>query len=114
MELEALPEAQRCDFIKKKSHIWRAFARYLARMSYGKCWYSETRDPQSFFDVDHFRPKAEAIRSETVKDDGYPWLHFLGKISVTRRSVPIVQVRTKTRASSSEKQLVSTSRGNLP
>src|SRR6266849_10085621 len=29
--------------------------------------------------------------------------HFLGKISVTRHSVPIVQVRTKTRASSSEK-----------
>jgi hypothetical protein len=76
MELEALPEAQRCDFIKKKSHIWRAFGRYVARMSYGKCWYSETRDPQSFFDVDHFRPKAEAIRSEIVKDDGYPWLAF--------------------------------------
>jgi hypothetical protein len=74
--LETLPAADRAAFIKKKSHIWRRFARYLAKMSYGKCWYSESPDPQSFFDVDHFRPKGEAIRSETEKDDGYPWLAF--------------------------------------
>lgn len=74
--LEALPAADRAAFIKKKSHVWRRFGRYLAKMSYGKCWYSESPDPQSFFDVDHFRPKGEAIRSETEKDDGYPWLAF--------------------------------------
>jgi hypothetical protein len=45
-------------------------------MSYGKCWYSESLDPQSFFDVDHFRPKAEAIRSEHEKYDCYPSLAF--------------------------------------
>jgi hypothetical protein len=76
IKLEGLPESQRSAFIKRKSHIWRAFARYLAQMSYGKCWYSETLDPQSFFDVDHFRPKGEAIRAEGEKDTGYPWLAF--------------------------------------
>ena len=75
-QLEALPPDERSVFIKKKSHIWRAFARYLAKMSYGKCWYSESNDPQSFFDVDHFRPKAEATRGDGSKDDGYPWLAF--------------------------------------
>lgn len=75
-ELEALPAAERADFIDKKSHIWRSFARYLSKMSYGKCWYSEANDPQSFFDVDHFRPKKEAMRSLTEKDDGYPWMAF--------------------------------------
>jgi hypothetical protein len=75
-ELVALPPCKRAAFIKKKSHIWRAFARYLAQMSYGKCWYSESLDPQSFFDVDHFRPKGEAIREEGQKDEGYPWLAF--------------------------------------
>ena len=75
-ELEALPEAERKDFIENKSRIWRSFARYLSQMSYGKCWYSESNDPQSFFDVDHFRPKKEAKRSETESDDGYPWLAF--------------------------------------
>lgn len=74
--LENLPEAERKDYIEKKGPIWRSFGRHLAKMSYGKCWYSESNDPQSFFDVDHFRPKKEAKRAEGVTDDGYPWLAF--------------------------------------
>jgi hypothetical protein len=76
-KLETLPPEERVAFIKKKSHVWSGFKRYLAKMSYGKCWYSESLDPQSFFDVDHFRPKSEAKRSkDTAPDDGYPWLAF--------------------------------------
>jgi hypothetical protein len=75
-ELENLPEVERKVFIEKKAPIWRSFSRYLAKMSYGKCWYSESNDPQSFFDVDHFRPKKEARRTEDIADDGYPWLAF--------------------------------------
>lgn len=75
-QLDRLPPTERPAFIKKKSHIWRAFARYLAQMSYGKCWYSESPDPQSFFDVDHYRPKLEAKRSTEVTDSGYEWLAF--------------------------------------
>lgn len=76
-ELEALPADERPAFIKKKSHIWRGFSKYLSKMSYGKCWYSESDDPQSFFDVDHFRPKLETKLSEDLIDeDGYQWLAF--------------------------------------
>ena len=76
-KLEELSPEQRRAFIKKKSHIWRAFGRYLEKMSYGKCWYSESPDPQSFFDVDHYRPKLEVKRSETETDTpGYEWLAF--------------------------------------
>lgn len=74
--LEELPAGERIAFIKKKSHIWRAFKRHLRAMSYGKCWYSEAMGPQSPYDVDHFRPKSEAQRSDTEKDNGYPWLAF--------------------------------------
>lgn len=75
--LETLPPDQRIAFIKKKSHVWTGFKKYLSKMSYGKCWYSESPDPQSFFDVDHFRPKAEAQRDDGgEKDEGYPWLAF--------------------------------------
>ncbi|WP_244471899.1 hypothetical protein [Rhizobium phaseoli] len=74
--LETLPPADRMAFIEKKAHVWRGFKKYLSKMSYGKCWYSESPDPQSFFDVDHFRPKSEAKRSETITDEGYPWLAF--------------------------------------
>lgn len=75
-QLELLDPADRKGFIAKKTHVWRAFARHLAKMSYGKCWYSESNDPQSFFAVDHFRPKGEARRTEADQDEGYPWLAF--------------------------------------
>lgn len=76
-ELEALPLGERASYIKKKSHVWRGFSKYISKMSYGKCWYSESSDPQSFFDVDHFRPKLEAKRTEALVDEhGYEWLAF--------------------------------------
>jgi hypothetical protein len=75
-ELEALAPEERAEFIEKKSHVWRGFARYLTQMSYGKCWYSESDCVQSFKDVDHYRPKKQAKRSGTETDDGYPWLAF--------------------------------------
>lgn len=74
--LEALAVPDRKAYIEKKAHVWRAFGRYLSKMSYGKCWYSESNDPQSFFDVDHFRPKKAAKRTNGAEDDGYPWLAF--------------------------------------
>jgi hypothetical protein len=76
-ELESLPPEERRDYIKKHAAVWQQFGQYLSKMSYGKCWYSESPDPQSFFDVDHFRPKLEARRSETEIDKpGYEWLAF--------------------------------------
>ncbi|MDD0811351.1 hypothetical protein PSQ20_13430 [Curvibacter sp. RS43] len=75
-KLEALPPEKRSEFIEKKSHVWRSFARYLAKMSYGKCWYSESDCVQSFKDVDHYRPKKQAKRSDAEADEGYPWLAF--------------------------------------
>ena len=75
-QMEVMLPWERKAFIEKKSHIWRAFKPYLSKMSYGKCWYSESLEPQSFFDVDHFRPKNEAKRSPDVVDGGYPWLAF--------------------------------------
>jgi hypothetical protein len=75
-ELEKLPAEQRAAYIKSKSDIWRAFKTYLAQMSYGKCWYSESPEVQSFLDVDHYRPKLEAKRSGGQCDPGYDWLAF--------------------------------------
>jgi hypothetical protein len=74
--LETLPPDRRREFIHRKRHIWRRFKSYLRVMSHGKCWYSESPDPQSFFDVDHFRPKFRARRSDETIDRGYEWLAF--------------------------------------
>lgn len=76
-KLEKQPESNRKQFIKRCSAVWSAFGPSLAKMSHGKCWYSESPEPHSFFDVDHFRPKGEAKRSsDTDVDEGYPWLAF--------------------------------------
>ncbi len=75
-ELEGKPPEERVTFIKARADLWREFGQYLKKMSYGKCWYSEANDPHSFLDVDHFRPKARARRSEKETDEGYPWLAF--------------------------------------
>jgi hypothetical protein len=76
-KLESLPKEQRKEFINKKSHVWRAFRKALSKMSYGKCWYSETPDPGAKFDIDHFRPKSEAKRTDDITDEeGYAWLAF--------------------------------------
>ncbi|WP_425929975.1 hypothetical protein [Pseudomonas sp. NyZ201] len=76
-ELENLPIDKRKNYIKSKSHIWRGFAKYLSKMSHGKCWYSEAKDAGANFDVDHFRPKSEAKRSDGLVDEqGYAWLAF--------------------------------------
>ncbi|WP_025131441.1 hypothetical protein [Pseudomonas sp. PH1b] len=77
IKLEQLPIEKRKDYIKSKSHIWRGFAKHLSKMSHGKCWYSEAKDAGANFDVDHFRPKSEAKRTEEIMDEhGYAWLAF--------------------------------------
>lgn len=76
-KLETLPENERTDYIKKHAHIWSAFKDSLRAMSFGKCWYSESRESHSFMAVDHFRPKNAAQRSATETDTpGYQWLAF--------------------------------------
>lgn len=74
--LEKLPESERPEFIRKHADIWRDFGAHLAKMSHGKCWYSESPEVQSFFDVDHYRPKLEARRTKDQCDRGYEWLAF--------------------------------------
>ena len=76
-ELEQLPEIERLAFIKKKSHVWRGFKRYLRTfVTMANAGIPKQSGPQSPYDVDHFRPKSEARRTETDTDEGYPWLAF--------------------------------------
>lgn len=75
-EFETLRPEDRKKFIKKKRHVWRSFSKYLSKMAHNKCWYSESPDPQSFFEIDHFRPSGAAKREEGKQDGGYPWLAF--------------------------------------
>ena len=57
-----------------RQRIWRDVSALLAEISWEKCWYSESRNPGSDKNVDHFRPKGSV--KEDSGHDGYWWLAF--------------------------------------
>jgi uncharacterized protein (TIGR02646 family) len=57
-----------------RKQIWRDLAPQLAKLQNGKCWYSESQNPGSDKDVDHFRPKNRV--AEDPDHEGYWWLAF--------------------------------------
>ena len=77
---EALEEArkkkdpkERSAFINKKSDVWKNLKPELERISFGKCWYCESREKRSDRAVDHYRPKNNVHNTE---HGGYWWLAF--------------------------------------
>jgi hypothetical protein len=57
-----------------RQQLWRDLNPYLARLSKGKCWYSESINPTSDKNVDHFRPKNRV--EEDPVHEGYWWIAF--------------------------------------
>ena len=62
---------------------WGKLKPWLLALSHGKCWFSETKDYFSHYEVEHFRPKKVArddenpgANGEAVERDGYWWLAF--------------------------------------
>jgi hypothetical protein len=58
----------------ERQAIWRDLAPYLAALGAQKCWYSESRNPASDKNVDHFRPKSRV--AEEPGHEGYWWKAF--------------------------------------
>ncbi len=67
---------ERNDFISKKSAHWGKLKPWLFALSGGKCWFTETTNNGSHYDVEHFRPKAEARSFDGSIREGYWWLAF--------------------------------------
>jgi uncharacterized protein (TIGR02646 family) len=63
--------AKRGVLIEKHRNKWVAFRPHLAEISHNKCWYTESLNPGTDDDVDHFRPKGEV--AEDVRHGGYWW-----------------------------------------
>ena len=59
---------------KSRQSIWQELAPHLKKLRNSKCWYSESPNPGSDKDVDHFRPK-KAV-TEDPEHEGYWWLAF--------------------------------------
>lgn len=57
---------------------WVALREHMEKLSFGKCWYSECKNPGTDDDVDHFRPKnAVAVEKHEEPHGGYYWLAFI-------------------------------------
>jgi len=76
-ELEKIAiKADRKAFIAANADAWSDVRGELESMSFGKCWYTESRDPVSRNQTDHYRPHGRAKQAEGKLVEGYSWLAF--------------------------------------
>lgn len=76
-ELEKIADkAERKAFIVANAGAWSDVRGELEAMSFGKCWYTESRDPVSRNQTDHYRPHGRVKQAEGQFAEGYCWLAF--------------------------------------
>jgi hypothetical protein len=66
--LEAEPD-ERSELIKQGRRVWSDFRPVMEAVFGSKCWYTESRNPGTDDDVDHFRPKGRI--AEAPDHGGY-------------------------------------------
>lgn len=62
--------------IDKNDSHWTKIKKELKKISYGKCWFSESRNVYSHYHIEHFRPKKRVINLDKSTRIGYWWLAF--------------------------------------
>lgn len=67
---------ERNKLIDNNGWHWGKLKPWLLALSYGKCWFSESKDIYSHYEVEHFRPKKVAKNLDNSVRDGYWWLAF--------------------------------------
>jgi hypothetical protein len=67
---------ERIAYMKANSSVWRDLRTELMAHFGGKCWFTDAPEYVAKLDVEHFRPKAEALSRKGAKRQGYWWLAF--------------------------------------
>lgn len=71
-EIDKEPDAaRRKALIEKHRPKWVAFRAAFEKLSNEKCWYTESKNPGTDDDVDHYRPKGRI--AEDLPHGGYYW-----------------------------------------
>lgn len=73
---DAASKEEKHKIIDKNHRYWKLFKDHLKKLSYNKCWYSDSINPASHYHVDHFRPKKKVINFDLSEREGYWWLSF--------------------------------------
>jgi hypothetical protein len=58
--------------------MWGELKNWLLALSHQKCWFSEAKDSFQYWDLEHFRPKANAKNLDGSEREGYWWLALPG------------------------------------
>lgn len=76
-QLKAAPDtAARKAIIDANDKFWGKLKNWLLELSHEKCWFSESKDCFSHWDVEHYRPKKSAKDIDGTEHEGYWWLAF--------------------------------------
>lgn len=67
---------ERMTFIKAQSQVWRDLRAELIEKFGNRCWFTDAEETVAQLDVEHFRPKAEAVDLDGKVHEGYWWLAF--------------------------------------
>jgi len=67
---------ERMAFIKAKAQVWRDLRAELIEKFGNRCWFTDAEETVAQLDVEHFRPKAEAVDLDGKVHEGYWWLAF--------------------------------------
>lgn len=68
--------SERLAYIKSKSQVWRDLREELMDKFGKTCWFTDAEETVAHLDVEHFRPKAEALDEDSTEHEGYWWLAF--------------------------------------
>lgn len=76
-EIRALAPKKRGKYWSANNH-WKELYTTLSRLSGHKCWYSESPENSSEWEIEHYRPKAlsKNEKGEKIREDGYWWLSY--------------------------------------
>ncbi|MEP1094040.1 MAG: hypothetical protein ABJG78_02960 [Cyclobacteriaceae bacterium] len=76
-KIEKLTPKKRSEYWSKNGS-WTKLYSAMSDMSGGKCWYTESKENSSEWNVDHYRPKAKSIDEEgkIILSEGYWWRSY--------------------------------------
>lgn len=74
--LEKATPKERVDYIKSKKQVWRDLRQELIDKFGSRCWFTEAEETVAQLDIEHFRPKAEALDEDGTVHEGYWWMAF--------------------------------------
>ena len=64
----------RRNLIRSRHEVWVDFRTHFERIYGAKCWYTESKNPGTDDDIDHYRPKGALVGQDD--HDGYWWEAF--------------------------------------